>query len=191
MWFLAVLSILGLLMDLTVHIAALLGFNPQDWIQPEWLAETIFYGTGLTLLVVFAIVSTVREKRAKARGIVLPFNAEPLWFYVLIRVVMVYGVAGGAIWMLFQDRGGIPVQPAPGVYALDPGHGHPIERVSFEEYCRVRRNGTRSLSGIFLIWYSVIAFDFTYLAMGKEPGIGQGPTRRIPGRRIFVIWRRY
>ena len=191
MWALAILSILILAMDFIVHVAAVLGFNPQDWIKPEWVANTLFFGAFYALLLIAVFIGVVREKRAKARGIILAEPREPFWFYALVRIVMVYVLASLAIW-IFYDRigGGDAIQQSPGVYMLDSGHGRAPTPISFEQYQWIRRTGTRVCSGSFLLFYMGIAYITVCWARGNDTGNEAGPPPRGASRRwVFVIWR--
>ena len=130
-----------------------------------------------------------RKQRAKLQGVVLAENANPLWFKGLVRIVTAYALITAAD-VLFRANGGALSHPEPGVYLADPGHGHPIERITEDQYNRYRRNEVRLVSAVFLIIYFQIAFDFLCTAMGKDWGNGPDSARRNSGRWIYVVWRR-
>ncbi len=165
MWPLALLALFGLLLDLLIHVAATLGFNPQDWLRPEWLALTLYY----TLFAV--VVGSVLLLQYRKTGSINPPpnqpNDRPLWFRFLLALVTIYAVLLAAD-LLFQPTGGTLSHPSPNVYVADPGHGRAPDRISQQQYDAFRRDSVRLGSGIFLVFYLQATHDLFRAARNQK-----------------------
>jgi hypothetical protein len=163
MWAIAILALAALILDAVLHVAALLGLNPQDWLQPDWLARLVFFGLFLTIFLAAHIAGDRREKRAKRLGIVLS-DENPRWFAWVMKIAIVYGLFTVINFGVIDLRraGGSPVQQADGSHVVDPGHGHPVRPITAGEYDRWRRRSVLGASGFFLMFYLQIAFDMVW-----------------------------
>jgi hypothetical protein len=188
MWAIAIFAVIVFIADLVVHVAAMLGFNPQDWVRPGWLGVVLFYGVFGVMVAALLLREILRKRRARLLGEVAGEEVNPFWFKVVIGIVAAYAMIT-SVDVIFRATGGELSHPEPGVYMADPGHGHPIERISEGQYDRYRRNEVRLVSGIFLIIYLQIAFYFFCSAMGKSLDCAQG-TGENPGGAVWVVWRR-
>jgi hypothetical protein len=189
MWAIAILAIVAFLADLVIHIAALLGFNPQDWIQPAWLELSLYYGVFGLLLAIVIVRGNLRERRAKREGLTIEQDDNPLWFKAIVWIVAVYAFITAAD-VFFRANGGELSHPGPGVYLADPGHGHPVEQITEAQFNHYRRNEVRLVSAFLLIFYLQFAFEFLAAAMGKTWGSRPGEARPTSGGAVWIVWRR-
>ena len=189
MWAIAILSVAALLLDLVVYVAALVGFNPQDWVRPEWVGVAGFFGLLGLMLVIANVVAAYRKRRARARGVLVADIVHPWWFRLIARVVVVFALAN-LVWFGFiRGPRGDPVERGIGVYAVDPGHAHPDEPITREQYMRYRRYQVCAMAGLFLAFYLPIAFEMICMARGKDFGEVPGSARLKQFRWVFVIRR--
>jgi hypothetical protein len=198
MWIIAFLAVLALVLDLIVHVAALMGFNPQDWIGPQWVFWVVFGGWSISMVLIASIVEARPKRRAQMRGVIPADNESSVWlpediypprFRLFARVVMIYAIISLIFWGLLRVHAGDPVTQGTGLYGLDPGHGRAVHQISREQYDRYRRYGMLALSGLFLGVYLQIASDMICRAKGIESGTNSVSERPRSGWYVFVIWR--
>ena len=165
MWAVAILALTGLILDVTLHVAAVVGLNPQDWLRPDWLAQLIFFGFFGATLIAANVAQQRREKRAVERGIVLR-DGNPLWFGLLIKAAIVYGLFCAINFGVidFRRAGGSPVSRPDGSYVVDPGHGRAVVPITAARYDQLRRRSVLGGSSFFLMFYLQVAFDMMRFA---------------------------
>jgi hypothetical protein len=183
MWLIAIWSVAALLIDAVIHVAAVVGLNPQDWVRPEWLLQTLFWVMFLATLGLAHVVENRRSRQAKKLGITLA-DRNPPWFATLRAIAIAYGLFCAFNFGVVDLRraGGEPDRLADGSYIIDPGHGRAPRPISRDEYDRWRRRSALGGSGFFLMFYTQVAFDMVRYA--RKP-IVEGHdvvTRRQPMR---------
>jgi hypothetical protein len=187
MWVLALFAAAALAVDLVVHVATILGFNPQNWIQPDWLAAVSFWLLLLLTMGIASAVTSYRKRRARRQGLVYTEPRNPRWFKVIMWIVIVYAFANLIVFGAPAVRRGEPVELGAGQYALDPGHGHPVQPITEEQYHTFRRHAVRAFSGFTLMFFLQIAFDLLCLALGRHYPANPDPPK--PTRWTFILWR--
>jgi hypothetical protein len=85
-------------------------------------------------------------------------------------------------------RRGDPMQVGVGMYAIDPGHGRPVQPISADEYHTIRRRGVRAGSGFFLGFYVAIASDLIFALTGQKRF--KPPQGSVRGISLVLIQRR-
>jgi hypothetical protein len=163
MWAIAGLALAALIIDVVLHVAALVGLNPQDWIRPDWAARVVCFGLFLIVLLAANMAAVRRDERAKRLGIILS-DQNPRWFAWLMKIAIVYGLFSAINFGVidFRRAGGAPVRQADGAHVADPGHGHPVRPITAAEYDRFRRRSVRGVTGFFLMFYLQVAFDMVW-----------------------------
>src|SRR5262245_46834915 len=97
MWALATFVIACLLLNVFVHVSTFFGANPQDWIQPDWLARTVLYSlVGLCVLIA-NLVEYVQKRRARAQEMGLA-PGNPCWFRAIIWLSVAYAIFN-VVWI--------------------------------------------------------------------------------------------
>jgi hypothetical protein len=163
----AILAVVALLIDLAIHIASFVCVDPLDYMQPEWAWIAGFWAMFLLVIGLANFVDSRRQKQAKLEGRVLP-TEDPLWFKPVIWILTAYMFFSVFVVELIRIRHGDPIRQADGTFAIDPGHGHPIEPISEAEYHRIRRLGVRAGTGFMLGFYVAIAFDLIFTLTGQK-----------------------
>ena len=191
MWAIAILAVTALVLDLIVHIAAVAGLNPQDWVQPDWLARTLFFALLVAVLLIANMVQSRRQRRAAALGITLDDDEpNPQWFVWLRRVVIAYGLFCAINYGVLDLRraGGSPLRLGDGSHVVDPGHGRPIRAITAAEYDHWRRRSVRGGSGLLLMFYLQVAFDKVRSARNPvRAGMKSSSAQASGGRVISVV----
>jgi hypothetical protein len=182
MWAVATFAVVALAVDVVVHVAAVLGFDPQDWVRPEWAAAVGFWGLFLSGFAAGIAVGKHRRRLAGAEGVVVPHDNGPAWFRGLRRVVVVYAVITLAVCGYSGSGRGDPTRRGDGTYVLETGHGRLVRPITAEQYDRYRRNDVRGMSAFVLMFYVVLASDMVYLAGGKGRDAVPGSVRRRDGK---------
>jgi hypothetical protein len=181
MWALALIALAA---DLIVHVAALIGFDPLDWIQPGWLAVLLFWGTFAAIVLIANAAEAHRRRRASAMGLFRPDPVSPRWFKLLMCIVILYALLNPLLAGWPTVRGGEAVHLPNGAYGLDPGHHRPVESLTESQYHAYRRSLVRTVSGLQLVFYLQITFHMFCLATGRNLGPTDAPTRPGPARWI-------
>src|SRR5262249_54762999 len=78
--------------DLILHIAAIAGFDPMDWMGLDWLVVVLFWGALMACVLLANGVESYRKRRAGALGVPLSDPVSPRWFKVLMGGVIVYAL---------------------------------------------------------------------------------------------------
>jgi hypothetical protein len=167
MWAVAILAVVGLIVNVVVHVATWLGCDPQGWIHSEWVGILGFYGLFGLVMMLANVVEHRRQERAKREGIVLP-DQNPQWFRLLMKFVIAYAILGFFAFLFADIRKGDPVRLADGTFAADTGHGRPVTPISEEEFHRIRRWRAREISAFFLMFYLQIVADLIFTLTGKQ-----------------------
>jgi hypothetical protein len=188
MWPIAILAILVLAVDVLVHSAAAFGFNPQDWTQPDWVAAVILWVLFILMVLIANAVEARQKRQAELQGIIFPDNGNPGWFRRVMHFLIAYSLFNVIVFGFPAMHRGDPTQQGIGVYVLDPGHGHPVQPITKDQYDMYRRNGIRAISGLLLAFYVQMAFDMFCLASGKGKSSTSIPPRRRPFRKLYIIW---
>ena len=189
MWAIAILALLVLGADLTAHIASIAGFNLIDWFHPLWAVVVVFWAVFILMIFIASAVDSRRRRLAKLQGTVLPENTNPRWFNWISYPLIAYALFTAIFYGIFRGYPGELMQLNPGVYVIDPGHGHPLETITAAQYHQYRRNEVRAATGFMLMFYVQIAFDMLCIALGidwQDPG----PPRQTLTRWTVTIWSR-
>jgi hypothetical protein len=182
MWAVATYAVLALVADVVVHVAAVLGFDPQDWVRPDWVAGVGFWGVFVSGFAAGIAVGKHRRRRAEGEGCVGSRHNGPVWFKRLRGVVVVYAVVTVVVCGLRGSGRWDPTRRGDGTYALETGHGRFVQPITAEQYGRYRRNYVRGMSAFVLMFYVVLASDMVYLAGGKGRDAVPGSVRRRDGK---------
>src|ERR1700727_2825954 len=121
MWAIAIICVLTLCVDMAVHAAAMLGFDPQDWVQPNWLAWLLFMGMLVGTVLLAQAADKIWKKRAAGRGEGGGEYVPPRGFKLARNVVVVYSVFMLLYYGFPCLHRGDPVERGAGQYVLDPG----------------------------------------------------------------------
>jgi hypothetical protein len=180
MWALAILAVVGLVLDVVVHVSTFFGANPLDWIQPDWLARLIFISALLVVAIPALVIDNRRKKREAKTGMEFG-DRYPFWFWLLIRLAACYAVFNFFNYgVLDVRRAGGDVQRWPGgVYMVDPGHGHPPHSITKDQYDYFRRREVRGGTGFFLMIYLHFAVNFC--------GFGRRQVKIRPATRVYIL----
>jgi hypothetical protein len=167
MWAVAILAVIALLIDLAIHIASFVCVDPLDYTQPEWAWIVGFWAMFLLVVGLANFVDSRRQKQAKLEGRALP-TENPLWFKPVIWILSAYILYSVLVVGMMCIRHGEPIRKADGTFAVDPGHGHPVEPISEAEYHRIRRLGVRAGTGFMLGFYVAIVCDLIFTLTGQK-----------------------
>jgi hypothetical protein len=180
MWALAILAVIGLLLDVVVHVSTFFGANPQDWIRPDWLARLIFIGFLLLVGIPALVIDDRRKKREARMGLEFE-DRYPFWFWLLVRVAVCYAIFNFFNYGVVDTRraGGDVERWPGGTYMVDPGHGHPPHAITKDEYDYYRRREVRGGTGFLLMIYLQLAFDLC--------GLGRRQVKVTPARRVYIL----
>jgi hypothetical protein len=163
----AILAILGFLVDLGLHIASFVCIDPGERIRPQWLGIVLFYVL-LGMVVVGAnVVESRRQKRARLEGVVPP-EENPLWYKPILWAFVAYALFSFFMAAFVDTRKGDPVQIGPASYVADSGHGRAPVPISADEYHQLRRVSLRRGTGFFLMVYFAVAADLLFTMTGQK-----------------------
>src|SRR4051812_24828710 len=122
MWPIAVICVLTLCIDLVVHISALLGFNPQDWVKPIWLTWMIFVGMLVGTIALMNVAERLWKRRMARQGEAVEEYVPPFGLKIVRKVVLAYSILVLLYFGYPCLHRGEPVEQGAGHYVLDPGH---------------------------------------------------------------------
>ena len=188
MWPLALLAVLVLIANLIIHLAAVLGFDPQDWVMPEWKLWVWLWGIFVAMGLIAYMRDTIAKRRARIAAVAYRRSGNPWWWKCVIFLGAVYVLWNVVVLGLWKGTVGELTNPKPGVYLCDPGHGRPVEAMSREEYDRDRRNEVQVATSVMLFFYLQIAFDWIRAAMGIDRSDGPGQERKKNGWTVYLLW---
>jgi hypothetical protein len=159
MWLLKLLTIAGLLLNLVLHVLTFFNCNPQDWIQPEWLAWLLVLGPFLAIALATLFVAERREQHARQHGLTFD-NNEPGWMKPVIWLAAFYLIFNFFNYSVIDMRryGGSPERIADGTYAVDPGHGRSATPITKQQYDLLRRREVRGGTGVIVVFYLQMLF---------------------------------
>jgi hypothetical protein len=167
MWAIAILALIGFVAELILHLASVVGGDPRDWIQPDWVLPVASFVCLIIVILAANLVEDRREHRAKRSGVVLP-DQNPPWFRPILWVFIVYALTSFFMSIFVDARRGDPVRQAEGVYVEDSGHGRPAVPISADEYHGLRRLQVRRGSALFMLFYLAVASDFLFTLAGQK-----------------------
>ena len=138
------LALLGFLLSLAAHVAALAGVDVAARIPWVW---------GLNVGIVAVLLPVVMSTRKLVNGRLSLATLRPLfppWVLVLGAAVFAYAVVNFALFM-FGAHGGSP-EIRDGRFVLQD-HGRLIRELSAAEYTALQANEVRGFSGHWLLFY--------------------------------------
>ena len=154
--FLAILALLGLMLSLVVHIAALLGIDVSAKFPLVWSLH-------IGIFVVFIPFVLLSRKDLGSKPTMTRLRELfPGWVITLGAVIFVYALVNFLLFMLATQGGSPSIRE--GKFILQD-HGRLIREITAGEYASFKANEVRGFSGHWLVFYFV---PFAYFMFHKK-----------------------
>jgi hypothetical protein len=153
---LAGVAFVGLILSLSVHIGALMGFDASTQFPLVWLLH-------VGMFIVFApLVLVCRKELGPNPSFSDLRSAFPGWVVFVGVALMIYVVTNFALFIVATQGGNPSIE---GGHYLLKDHGHTIREITASEYASFKTNEFRGFSGHWLVFYYV---PFAYFLFRKH-----------------------
>lgn len=167
----AALALLGFLLALAAHLAALSGVDVQTRFPGVWLLHAGIFVVFLPMLFASNRASGRRVTFEQVRA------AVPGWVLVAGALLFAYAMLNFMLFMQAAEGGSPDLRD--GGFVLQ-NHGRVIRQLSAAEYVALRANEVRGFSGHWLVFYFVpfAYFRFAQRSASPEPARATADPRR-------------
>ena len=158
---LALVACLGLLLSLTVHVTALLGFNVSEQVPLVWLLHVGIFVVFIPFVILSRKVLGSKPTFAQVRKLF------PGWVVALGVLIFAYAIVNFVFFILAAQGGSPSIRD--GKFVLQ-NHGRLIRELTASEYASFKANEIRGFSGHWLVFY-FMPFAFFMFREKSNPSI--------------------
>jgi len=150
---LGLLALLGLLLSLTAHLAALIGIDVLEFVPFVWVLH-------VGIFVVFVPFVLIRGREpGSLRNAPLTAQEFPRWVVKLGAALFIYTFVNFLLFVIATEGGSPEIRG--GKFVLQD-HGKFIRELTAQEYSRSQANIVRGFSGHWMLFYFVPCAYFLF-----------------------------